>query len=283
MIGTRSVTLGMAVFVCATISARAQHHGVHTASYHHAPAMGGMARPPHVHPGLFVVSLGYGGWYAPPPYLMMNGGFFSPFGMMTPPPMMMRGPLLPPFPAELMPPNRNVNAQPSDPVRSAQRVTLGDRLLRAGNVKKAEERYQQATRLAPDLAAPRARLAQIAFIRGNYTDAALRLREAETAQPGWIITAPDIQSIFGEPTEFARHIAKLETYLQSHPDDRDAWLVLGAEWFLTGRTAKAADVFQRLNDPRRKPDVALAAFLDASNQLALRPLNLPQPRQDQPK
>ncbi len=117
--------------------------------------------------------------------------------------------------------------------------------------------------------------AQIAFVRANYTDAALKLREAETAQPGWIITAPDIQSIFGEPTEFARHIAKLETHLQSHPDDRDAWLVLGAEWFLTGRTAKAADVFQRLNDPKRKPDVALAAFLDASNQVNLRPPNLP--------
>ena len=160
-------------------------------------------------------------------------------------------------------------------MRAGQRVTLGDRLLRAGNVKKAEERYQQASRTAPDLAAPRVRLAQIAFVRGNYTDAALRLREAETAQPGWIITAPDLQSIFGEPTEFARHIAKLETHLQSHPDDRDAWLVLGAEWFLTGRTAKAADVFQRLNDPKRKPDVALAAFLDASNQVNLRPPNLP--------
>jgi cytochrome c-type biogenesis protein CcmH/NrfG len=167
----------------------------------------------------------------------------------------------------------NANTQRSDPVRAAQRVTMGDRLLRAGNVKKAEERYQQATRHAPDLAAPRVRLAQIAFLRGNYTDAALRFRDAETAEPGWIVTAPDIQAIFGEPTEFARHIAKLETYIQSHPGDRDAWLVLGAEWFLTGRTTKAADVFQRLNDPKRKPDIALAAFLDASNQAALRPRN----------
>jgi hypothetical protein len=41
--------------------------------------------------------------------------------------------------------------------------------------------------------------------------------------------------------------------------------VLGAQWFLSGRTSRASDVFLRLDDPRRKPDVALAAFLFASN------------------
>jgi Tetratricopeptide repeat len=279
MIGTKSLCLGVVMFVCLTVRAQAQHHGVHTASWHHGHGVGVHMSGSNGPQGLFVVGFGYGGWYAPSPFLMMNPGWSFPFGMMNPPPMMMRGPLLPPPPPGMMAPMPNANTQRSDPVRAGQRVTLGDRLLRAGNTKKAEERYQQATRLAPDLAAPRVRLAQIAFLRGNYTDAALRLREAETAEPGWIITAPDIQAIFGEPTDFARHLAKLETYIQSHPDDRDAWLVLGAEWFLSGRTAKAADVFQRLNDPKRKPDIALAAFLDASNQAALRLRN----PADQPK
>jgi tetratricopeptide (TPR) repeat protein len=145
-------------------------------------------------------------------------------------------------------------------------MTLGDRLFRAGNLKKAEERYQQAARAISDQAAPYLRLAQIALVRGNYTPAANRLRDAETAEPGWIVTAPDIEAIYGEPSEFARHVSRLESYVQSHPDDRDAWLVLGAQWFLTGRTARAADVFLRLNDPNRKPDIALNAFLEASNQ-----------------
>ena len=138
-------------------------------------------------------------------------------------------------------------------------------------MKKAEERYLQALRAAPDLAAPRVRLAQVAIARANYAEAASRLREAETAEPGWIINAPDIQEIYGEPTEFTRLIARLESHVQTHPEDRDAWLVLGAEWFLSGRTAKAADVFKRLKDPARKSDVALSAFLDASNQQPQRP------------
>lgn len=119
---------------------------------------------------------------------------------------------------------------------------------------------------APDLAAPHIRLAQIAIARGNYSDAADRFRQAELAQPGWIVTAPDIQSIYAEPAVFARTVTRLESHLQLHPDDRAAWLVLGAQWFLSGRTIKAADVFRRLNDPKRKPDLALSAFLDASNQ-----------------
>jgi cytochrome c-type biogenesis protein CcmH/NrfG len=115
------------------------------------------------------------------------------------------------------------------------------------------------------------------MLRGQYAAAADRLRDAETAQPGWILNAPDIQALYAEPTDFANNVAKLESYLQANPDDRDAWLVLGAEWFLSGRTNKAADVFRRLNDPNRKPDVALAAFLDASNQVGLRAARPPDP------
>jgi hypothetical protein len=73
--------------------------------------------------------------------------------------------------------------------------------------------------------------------------------------------------MYPEPTEFAKHVARLESHLHANPDDRDAWLVLGAEWYLSGRTKKAADVFLRLDDPHRRPDPALAAFLDATNQL----------------
>lgn len=152
----------------------------------------------------------------------------------------------------------------ADPGRSNQLVTFGDRLFRAGNTKKAEERYLQALRSNPQAAAPRIRLAQLEFVRGDYSEAANRLREAETAQPGWLAAVFDVQSIYGEPGDFNRHIALLESHLHAHPEDRDAWFVLGAQWYLSGRAAKAADVFLRLDDPHRRPDVALAAFLDAT-------------------
>jgi cytochrome c-type biogenesis protein CcmH/NrfG len=157
-------------------------------------------------------------------------------------------------------------AKPKDPARAGQLVLMAERLFRGNNLKKAEDRYVQATRQDPNSATPLVGLAQIALVRGDYSEAARRFREAEAAQPGWILTAPDLQSTYGEPGDFARHLGRLESHLQMHPDDRDAWLVLGAEWYLSGRSSRAADVFMRLNDPKRKPDIALAAFLQATNQ-----------------
>lgn len=198
-----------------------------------------------------------GPWAAPP--AMAEGPV--PLGVQ-------RGPIAPPpppgWPGAAAPGRAEKAVGRQDAARSAQLVVIGDRLFRAGKLRNAEDRYRQAARLDIASATPLMRLAQVALVREQYAEAAHRLREAETAQPGWIVTAPDIQAIFGEPAEFARSLARLESYLQAHPGDRDAWLVLGAEWYLSGRTSRAADVFLRLNDPARKSDIALTAFLDAS-------------------
>jgi hypothetical protein len=239
----------------------------------------------HGGPPLAAVGGGYAGYWYAWPYLAGGpivypvyypvlvpigpGGVVSPIGAL-PPATPVRGPLLPPppRPGVVQGHGQGQGLVPSakpDAGRASQLLKVGDRLFRAGNLKKAEERYHQASKAATNQAAPHLRLAQIALARGRYAEAAAQLRDAETAEPGWVLTAPDVQSIYGEPAEFQRQVARLETYLQSHPDDRDAWLVLGAQWFLSGRTTRAADVFQRLNDPHRRPDVALAAFLFASD------------------
>jgi Tetratricopeptide repeat len=274
MSSRKIIAVGVVCVAIATGTTHAQHGGgMHHASWHGSHMGGGF--PGQIHNfGPQFVGLGGVGFYGgySPMLAMGPFGFMPPTGFMGPPFIFDQGPRLQPPPPGLMGPNRGnrPNLKPADTVRSGQLTTLGDRLFRAGNFKKAEERYTQAKRAAPDLALPRVRLGQVAMVRGQYGAAADRLREAETAQPGWILNAPDIQALYSEPTDFANNVARLESYLQANPDDRDAWLVLGAEWFLSGRTNKAADVFKRLNDPNRKPDVALAAFLDASNQAGLR-------------
>ncbi|WP_205679067.1 tetratricopeptide repeat protein [Aquisphaera insulae] len=211
--------------------------------------------------------------YYTPPFVLYTpaGPIVTPSPMLHPIPVSIRrGPLTsaPPAPAPAADPIRPP-ARPNprrDSARAAQLVVLGDRHFRADNLKRAEERYAQAEKLDPSSAAIQLRMAQIALVRLRYTEAAHRLRDAEIAQPGWILAAPDIQSLYGEPADFARHLNRLESHLQAHPDDQDAWLVLGAQCYLSGRTARAADVFARLHDPHRKPDIALAAFLEATNQ-----------------
>lgn len=226
---------------------------------------------------------GSSGWRSYPfPYYQTIGPDGRPVTILPPmPPLIMPAILVPvavpqppnpgnfglagPLPRQGVPvarPQAGVAKRKVDPARAAQLVTFGDRLFRGGNTRKAEERYEQAARANPNSAAPQVRLAQIALVRGHYDEAADYLRTAQAAEPGWIINGGDIQSIYSEPADFAKQIARLESHLQATPGDRDAWLVLGAQWYLSGRTQKAADIFVRLSD--RQPDATLEAFLEAS-------------------
>jgi len=266
------------VFELAAGAAWAQHgHSHHYVSPGAGPVMGPVIAPgPHSWhaPALFAVSgggytYGYGfPFYGSFAFNTVPFGYVPPF-LLTAPVMpvgggVLAGPMPPPglFVNQLPPAGEVAKPRRPDPPRAAQLVTLGDRNFRAGNVHRAAERYTQAISADPNAAAPRVRMAQIALNRSHYAEAATQYREATVAEPGWLIHAPDIQAIYAEPADFAKQIAKLETHLQADPHDRDAWFVLGAQWYLSGQTRRSADVFLRLTD--RKPDASLAAFLDAS-------------------
>lgn len=163
----------------------------------------------------------------------------------------------PPVPSKQVP-----RAMRTDTAQAAKLVKMGDNLFRAGNLNRARERYQQASRADASAAVPRLRLAEVAMVNGKYAEAANGLREAEAAEPGWLNHARDIQPLFGDPADFAAQISKVETYLQAHPEDRDAWMILGINKLLTGKAQDAADIFLSIGDEPLDP--ALSAFLAAS-------------------
>jgi tetratricopeptide (TPR) repeat protein len=214
--------------------------------------------------------------YSPPFFVIGSGAYWPSY----PPVPTIRG-LFPgemfPSPEPEPPPQLQVPDQPPlsqpvmrtkriDPGRAKELIAIGDRHFRAKDLRRTSQRYEQALLAEPGSAVARVRLAQVALVRGQFTEAANRLREALAAEPDWLAHAPDIQDLYGEPSDFKDQVAKLERHLKDNPNDRDAWLVLGAQWFLSGRTRQAADIFHRLSarPPDRPPDPTLAAFLDAS-------------------
>ncbi len=144
--------------------------------------------------------------------------------------------------------------------RAEQFVIFGDRHFKNGDRGPSRRRYLDALRAAPLAAIPRIRLAQIEIARGDYGNAAELLREAIIAEPDWLEQAGDIQAIYGEPSEFHTMLEDLEAHLQGTPNDRDAWLVLATQLYLSGRTERAKDILVRLND--RRPEASLAALMD---------------------
>ena len=269
VLGRFAIAVGLLVSAGAG-AARGQGHGGggggggHTSSAH-GPHPAHMPHPGANGPG--PVPIIRGGGFGGAPVVLGLGGVYLPTYIPVPMPivvppvgggLMLPSPTIPP--AGWAPPARaKVRAEPT---KSDNYVTLGDNLFRAGNNHRAEQRYLQAIQANPHSAKPRVRLAQLALVRGDYADAAEQFRAAMAAEPGWLVNATDVQALFAEPGDFARTLAQLETHLQAAPSDRDGWLVLGAEWYLSGRTRQAADVFARLSD--RRPDATLAAFLDAT-------------------
>jgi len=189
------------------------------------------------------------------------GAGWAPILMLSPPqfePGIPRPPFGdPPVPSKVVP-----RPRPTDPALAARLVKMGDNLFRAGNLNRAQERYEQAVRADFSDAAPRMRLAQVAMVRARYSEAADHLREAQAADPHWLDHPRDVQTLFGDPSDFAAQVGRLETHLQAHPEDRDAWLMLGINRLLTGQSREASDIFLRISGDH--PDPALSAFLDAS-------------------
>ena len=193
---------------------------------------------------------------------------WSPLAML-PAPAPWPGPMIPAPPGGDMPfplPTKQM-PRPSrvDPAKAEKLVKLGDNLLRAGIFGRAKERYRQAARADFSSAIPRMRLAVLAMVTGRYSEAADGFREAQAADPRWLDHPRDIQALFGDPSDFDARLAKLETHLQAHPEDRDAWLLLGITRLLTGNADLAADIFLRIS--REPPDPTLSAFLDAARRL----------------
>jgi len=281
----------MPIVLALAASAPGQHH-------HGGASFASQVTPVHMHHGgggPILVGHGHPGVGGAGTAIAIVGGYggFGYYGLGTPyyypTPLVINGPVIfpPVFPAFAgglggqggglmlpMPPADRLAMAPArprrpNPERARELVEIGDRSFRGGNIHRAEERFSLAAKADPDSPLPQLHLAQVSLVRKEYATAAARIRSAVASGMGaaWLANAPDIQAMFAEPGDFARHMAKLESHLQANPGDRDAWFVLGVEWYLSGRTQQAADAFQRLTD--RRPDEALAAFLDATK--------LPQP------
>ena len=189
---------------------------------------------------------GFGGQFAPVPFAAVN-------------------------PVAAMTPVRSVSTTTARTKRpdtsfAAETLTLGDRLFRAGNLTKAVERYEQSIKADPSKAAPSGE----AWPRWRWSGASITtppnwLREADTVDP---TLSPDQRRRHPTPSTSNRATSRSRSPSSRRtssriPEDRDAWLLLGAEHYFSGRTRRGR---RHLPPPDRPPGRAgtLSAFLSAS-------------------
>ena len=150
---------------------------------------------------------------------------------------------------------------------AAQRyVTLGDQAFRDGRYRDAVQLYAKAIEFAPQEGAIHLVLADALFAAGDYHYGAYAIRRAAELEPSLLSSSVDKHAFYADPGEFDRQLAVLEQYLQTHPTDSDARLVLALNYLFGGRPAAAVDLLNLAESTSLRTELAGGLILEAAKQ-----------------
>jgi len=123
-------------------------------------------------------------------------------------------------------------------------LSLGDRAFRENRFADAVHFYARAAELAPRQGVLQLVLSDALFATGDYRYAAYALRRAFELEPELFDSPVDKRAFYGDAELFGRQLAVLETYVEDHPADLDARLVLAANLYFGARPAAAVDLLE---------------------------------------
>ena len=128
---------------------------------------------------------------------------------------------------------------------------------------------------APELGILRLVLSDALFAIGDYRWAAAELRKALELDPSLALHAVDKRAFYGDATDFDRHIALLERYLEDHFLDADARLLLAGNYLFGGRPAAAVDLLESPFSSEVVETEPGAVLLEASRRAQYGPEGVP--------
>lgn len=155
---------------------------------------------------------------------------------------------------------------------AAQRyLELGDRAFREGRYLDAVQFYAKAVEFAPDRGALYLVLSDALFAAGDYHYGAYAVRRALELEPELLETNVDKHGFYADPSQFDLQIQTLERYLDEHPGDRDARLVLALNYLFGGNAESAARAIEGAS-PSMADDAAAQSIRNQARARATEPL-----------
>ncbi|MBI3722413.1 tetratricopeptide repeat protein [bacterium] len=133
---------------------------------------------------------------------------------------------------------------------------LGIHLLEQGQFERAAQAFRAAREARPTSRYASYLLAQALFATGDYTEAALAIRDGAARNPDWPRIKVDARNFYGETKALKAQIEKLESFAKSHPEDGNAQLVLGYVSYFIRDYRRAEQVFSSIE--KAHPDDGLA-------------------------
>jgi tetratricopeptide (TPR) repeat protein len=155
-------------------------------------------------------------------------------------------------------------APEDDPQAEYKRLLgLGRTAFAAQEYGRAAQRFQQATRIAPNQPLAHFLLAQVLLALGKYRDAVEAIHGGLARQPDWPTVRFQPLELYGpNVADYPEHLRRLEEVLQHHPDDPVLLFLYAYQLWFDGRKEEARLLFQRALPGAADPDV-IQGFLRA--------------------
>lgn len=168
--------------------------------------------------------------------------------------------------------SRQVAQAPADhpssmSARELERV--GVHYLQRADYSKAENTFLAALAKDPSSVAAPFLLAQVRFAQGQYSKAALALKDGLPQASRWDEARIDPRSFSDSPERFAQQLANLRSHLKKTPKDTDAATVLGWLQYATGDGKSAESTLSLVLSVQPENGVAAHALRQARIQQAL--------------
>ncbi len=122
-------------------------------------------------------------------------------------------------------------------------LALGDRAFVEGRYGDAVRFYAKAIEFEPRDGVLYLVLSDALFATGDYHYGAFALRRGLDLEPD-LADVVDKRRYYGDPSDFERHLAQLEAYLEDHFLDDDARLLLAANYLFSAAPAKAVELLE---------------------------------------
>jgi tetratricopeptide (TPR) repeat protein len=148
--------------------------------------------------------------------------------------------------------------------REQELLKNGMTSFESGDYEKAARLFLQAAMANPDNIDALLAYAVARFATGDYAVSAIAIRRGVSKFPGVVNAAFDVRDRYGRPDDFEPQMVQLERFVQVHPDDIDAWLVLGFIRHFSDQRELSARTFQLLLKTADESDAMIAEiFLTA--------------------
>ncbi len=168
-------------------------------------------------------------------------------------------------------------ARQSEPTMSVDEINStmrsGVESFAAGGFEDAANSFLQVAMADPENIDALLAYAIACFATGDYPASASAIRRGVIGFPSVVNTRFDVRDRYGDASVFEQHLAILEQYVQSRPDDVDGWVVMGFVRHFTGQREISHNTFEMVKR-MSSDDAGLAdVFLNAD------PLQQPAPSQ----